>query len=77
MFGSSTVTIEKLQKNSDKILSVFTKTITDLTTVNQEVDSHIEFRESEIKRINAETENLNNIKVNNQKVIDKINKIFE
>lgn len=76
MFGSTTVAIEKLQKNSDKIVNVFTKTINDLTTVNQEVDTHIESRNAEIERINAENAKLVSIKDANQKVIDKISKIF-
>jgi uncharacterized small protein (DUF1192 family) len=78
MFGnSSNVAIEKLQKNSSKILSVFTKTITDLTKVNSEVDEHIAFRQAEIQRIEAENATLGNIKAENEKVISKINKIFE
>jgi uncharacterized small protein (DUF1192 family) len=77
MFGnSSNVAIEKLQKNSSKILSVFTKTITDLTKVNSEVDEHIAFRQAEIQRIEAENATLGNIKAENEKVISKINKIF-
>jgi hypothetical protein len=77
MFGDSTVAIQKLQKNSDKIVSVFTKTITDLSNVNQEVDDHLTSRDEEIKRIQEEKARLASIKENNQKMIDKLNKLFE
>lgn len=77
MFTSTTAAIDKLQKSSDKILNVFTKTITDLTTVNAEVDTNIATRDAEIKRIQDETAKLAVIKEANQKVIDKITKILE
>jgi hypothetical protein len=74
MFGT---TIDKLQKNSDKIVSVFTKTIQDLTAVNAEVDTNIATREAEIKRIEEEKANLTSIKDKNSAMITKLNKLFE
>lgn len=76
MFGRDT-SIDKLRKSSDKITSVFTKTINELTTVNQEIDEHIDARDEEIRRINAEKEQLSCIKEQNTTFLTKLTKIFE
>lgn len=79
MFNSgkdTTKPIDKLHKRSIAIVDIFTTTVTDLTSVNNEIDDHIESREEEIKQIQVEHARLHSIKADNTKVIEKINSIF-
>ena len=74
IFGNQ---INKLQEQSKTILDVFTKTVTDLTEVNNEADQLSKQKEEEKKKLEEEITSLGNIKADNQKVIEKINKLFE
>lgn len=79
MFGKSAslINIDKLQKRSGKILSVFRETVEGLNTVNAEIDDNISYRDEEIARIESEKVQLNAVKSDNEKVIAKIAKLFE
>ena len=77
MFGKGKNVIDQLAKKSQKTLDIFNKTITELTTQNQDIDSEINTRDEQVKQLKAEQETLNTIKNTNAKVIEKINKIFE
>lgn len=74
IFGNQ---INKLQEQSKTILDVFTKTVTDLTEVNNEADQLSKKKEEEKKKLEEEITSLGSIKADNQKVIEKINKLFE
>jgi hypothetical protein len=78
MFGKSAnkVAINKLHKQSKQILDVFTQTITNLNSVNSEIEGHLSTREDELKRIQEEQEHLNSIMANNNKIISNIEKIL-
>lgn len=77
MFGKNKNVIDKLALRSQKTLDIFDKTITELTSQNGEIDQEIIARKSEVERLHNEAVTLNALKTNNQKVIDKISKIFE
>lgn len=77
MFGMTNASAKKLIKRSKKALDIFQKTIDQLTKHNADVDAHIEAREVKISKIQLQTSDLKAIKDSNQKVINKINKIFE
>ena len=62
-----------LQSKSEKIFNVFTQTVQDLTSVNNDVEQAMNQRQQEIERIQAEHNSLHSIKASNQKMIDKIN----
>ena len=68
--------ISGLIDRSSKIVDIFTKTVSDLTTINAEAKISIEDREAEIKRISEENQRLNELIGGNQKVIDKITNIL-
>jgi hypothetical protein len=72
MFGTKN-NVAKLQQKSDNILNVFTQTVQDLTLVNHDVEEELKAREEEIKRIQAEQEQLTIVKSSNEKMITKIN----
>lgn len=77
MFATDTTkAIRKLQTKSAGILDIFTSTVVDLHAVNQEIDNHIDSREAEIKRIQAEHAELHLVKGGNLKVIERINTIL-
>jgi hypothetical protein len=76
MFSTQT-SVEKFQKNSSKLLDVFTKTVNGLTDVNNDIDAEIQSREEQIKTLQDEHQNLHGIKDSNNKIIEKLGKIFE
>jgi hypothetical protein len=72
MFGTKN-NVVKLQQKSDNILNVFTQTVQDLTLVNHDVEEELKAREEEIRRIQAEQDQLTIVKSSNEKMITKIN----
>jgi septal ring factor EnvC (AmiA/AmiB activator) len=79
MFVKKTVAqkIQELEQSSKGIVDIFTSTIHDLQNVNAVAQAHHEDHEATIAQLKAEQEALASITSNNQKVIDKISKIFE
>lgn len=71
MFTNKTK-LQTLKEKSGKILDVFTKTVSDLTIVNQEIDQEREIKINELQLINQELTSLNDMKTSNDKVINKI-----
>lgn len=69
--------VKKVTKKSAKIVDVFTKTVTNLNKANAEIDNHIESHTAEKQRIEDNLTTLNAVKESNNKVINKVNKIFE
>lgn len=69
--------VQKLQNRSNDVLSVFTKTVNDLKSINTEVDKEVATREEEKARIEEELSALNRTKASNELVVSKINKFFE
>lgn len=69
--------VVELKAQSEKIVSVFTQTITDLKAVNQEIDANMNERNTKIEFLNKEVETLGAIQTENLKVISKISQIFE
>ena len=69
--------IKRLTRRSEDVVNVFTKTIKDLTEINSQVSGAEADRLKKKARLEAELADLDKIKQDNQKVIDKINKIFE
>jgi hypothetical protein len=67
---------ESLQKKSTNILSVFTKTVEELTTVNADAEVEANKKTEEIKVAQAELESLEKLREANTKVIEKINLIL-
>ena len=71
------VNVASLQKQSDQIVDVFTKTIDDLSAVNKEANELTVEKTAEIQKLETEVEVLQEIQTKNQTVISKIQKIFE
>lgn len=69
--------IAKLQKDSAGIVDIFTKTVSSLKDMNEKIDIEEKQRAEEKARIDAELAKLGALKFDNQKVIEKIGKIFE
>ena len=69
--------VESVAKKSAKILDVFTSTVNELKTVNNEINGHISTHEDEKRKIEENLRSLNQTKEDNNKVISKIEKIFE
>lgn len=69
--------VANLQKQSDQIVDVFTKTIDDLSAVNKEANDLTVEKTIEIQKLETEVEVLNQIQTKNQTIISKIQKIFE
>ena len=73
-FFASKVT--NLRKKSDSIISIFTKTVNELKTVNAEADSISDVKNAEIAKLQQEVTDLDAIKASNEKVISKIETIL-
>lgn len=69
--------VANLQKKSSQILDVFTKTVSDLTKVNAEIQAVSDQKTLEKEQLEKELSELSNQKDSNNKIVDKINKIFE
>ncbi len=74
VFGSS---IEQLRNKSNNITDVFTKTMTSLQRVNEEINSEKQVRNEKIQVLTQEVSDLDSISQNNSKMIDKITKLFD
>lgn len=70
-------TSKQLEKESNKILDVFTKTVDSLKLINETASTSINEGERKKAEIEAEIASLNVIKTKNQTVIGKIEKLFE
>lgn len=66
-----------LAKRSGKIVNVFTKTSDSLRKVNQEADLSADEKDKKRLKLEQELKDLEIIKKENEKVISKIEKIFE
>jgi len=69
--------VEKLQKKSENVLSVFTKTVNDLKNINDSVEKEVAIREDEKRILEQELSALNEVRAKNNLVVSKINKFFE
>lgn len=67
---------QQLQKDSGKILDVFTRTVDSLKAINEVADSSISENERKKAEIDKELVSLNEVKTKNSVVIDKIEKLF-
>ena len=74
LFGS---TIEQLQNKSKNTLDIFTKTIRELTQINEEAKIEVTVRSEKISRLIDEKNTLINVIYENEKVISKIQNILE
>jgi hypothetical protein len=68
--------LQILKDKSSKIIDVFTKTVSDLTVVNQEIDQEREVKINQLQEINQELTSLNDVKTSNDKIINRINTIL-
>lgn len=75
MFNSKT-TSESLQKKSSDILSIFTKTISDLKDVNVKATNQAAANRDEAQKLIAEANSLSAVASDNAKVIEKIEAIL-
>ena len=66
-----------IQTKSKSVLDIFTKTVKDLSLLNDNIDTEATLKQEEIDRLNSELVMLNDLKYQHSKVIDKINRIFE
>lgn len=68
--------IQNLKKSSQAILDVFTKTQEDLQKVNDAILEEKEIRNKKISALVGEVMELDNLQINNHKVITKIEKFL-
>ena len=68
--------VKQLQSKSDNILDVFTKTVNDLSKVNDEAVREASNRRAEAAQLLSEAESLDTVVTKNSKVIGKINSIL-
>lgn len=68
--------LERLANKSKKTLDVFTRTINELTNINQEIDIEVVQQEARKKQIEENIASLSEIHKENAKVIIKINQIL-
>lgn len=69
--------VNSLKDRSKKIVDVFTKTVDDLTQVNADIQKVAEQKAIEKARIEADLTALTTQQDDNNRVISKIQKIFE
>jgi predicted nucleic acid-binding Zn-ribbon protein len=79
MFTKQTVAqkIASLKDRSAGIVDIFTQTINDLNDVNTSAKEHHDAHTTTIQQLQDEQTQLAKLQQDNQKVIDKIVKIFE
>lgn len=68
--------LDKLNKLSKDIVGVFTRTVTDLHTVNSTLDEHHDKQLEQKEKIERELADLQAIKADNVNIIENIGKIF-
>ena len=69
-------TLNSLEKRSEAIFSVFTKTQEDCKILNQEISGVISEKQEVILDLQSEVQALENIKAKNTNLADKINKFL-
>lgn len=69
--------VSSISNKSSGILDVFNKTIVDLSAVNDIIDKETSAKELEIEKLQAEAKHLQSLKDKHNKVINKINSLFE
>ena len=69
--------VSQLTNRSLNALTVFTKTINELTEVNSEIETSVKFKNEEIEKLQEETKVLAEQEVINTKIINKINNLLE
>lgn len=76
-FSKPKTEVERLQTKSSNILDVFTKTVNELKSVNDEIQTSREETISRISQLELDLSSLNETRVKNESVILKIEKILE
>jgi hypothetical protein len=66
-----------IQTKSKSVLDIFTKTVEDLSLLNNNIDTEARAKQEEIDRLTSEMNMLNDLKEQHIKVIGKINNLFE
>lgn len=74
---SSKTDVSKLLQKSSNIVNVFTKTVNDLKEVNEQIETAMEEKQEERKRLETDITTLDTLKSTHVKVISKITSIFE
>ena len=69
--------VDALKKKSAGIVDIFTRTVQQLAAVNEEINAVAEQKTEEKARLEMEVTQLLSQKQDNDRVIEKINKIFE
>lgn len=69
--------VELLQDKSNNIKNVFTKTITDLQEVNEDIAENVDEMQVTKLQLEKDIESLNQLRSGNEKVIFNIQKIME
>lgn len=75
MFGKIN-TVDNIVKRSLNVVNVFTKTINDLTAINQEITMIADEKEQAIAQLQNDVATLDHQRSENTKVIEKIQNIF-
>jgi hypothetical protein len=66
-----------IQTKSKSVLDIFTKTVENLSILNDTIDTEATLKQEEIDKLSSELIMLNDLKDQHNKVINKINRIFE
>lgn len=77
MLSLKTNLVARITSKSADIIDVFTKTVNDLTALNNQIDIERDNKLAERAKIEADLTTLAEHREKHDKVISKINKIFE
>lgn len=77
IFNTKAASVESLKKRSNAVVDVFTKTVTELMEINEEIKSAADEKAAEKARIEADLAILGLQESENNRVINKINQIFK
>ena len=69
-------TKKTLRKQSEEIISIFTKTIENLSSINKEGEVEIQTNNLEIQRLEQNNTELMSVIKSNSNIINNVNKLF-
>lgn len=69
--------LESIVEDSTRVLDVFTKTVSELSAINDRVETEVKKKQEEKAKLEADITTLNITGQRNAKIIDKIEKLLE
>lgn len=70
-------TITTLVDSSANVVSIFTNTIHSLMNINEKIEDEIDSKQEVIATLTQEVQTLDDLKISNDKIINKVKQIIE